>query len=216
MKLPVGEARAVFRTTGQAALGTLSARHDGAPFVSHVLFILDEHAYPVLLLSDLAEHTRNVVADARASLMAHGAHADPQQIPRVTLQGELRRIERSDALAARYLRYHPEAGASLALGDFNFYRMQPSHIRLIGGFARAGWLDAEAWPMADFGEAGLIAARQQLADLIAPDHVLGLDPEGLDLMTPAGRERLGLDAAAGSLSSAIASARDALTLIRAN
>ena len=210
MSLPISEARAVFRATGQAALGTLSARYRGAPFVSHVLFVLDAQACPVLLLSDLAEHTRNIGADARVSLMAHGVHADPQQIPRVTLQGELQRIERSEALAARYLRYHPDAGASLALGDFHFYRMHPSHIRLIGGFARAAWLDAAAWPIADFDEAGLNAAREQLGDRIAPERLLGLDPEGLDLMTPAGRVRLAFDAAAKSLATGIASARRAL------
>lgn len=206
----------MFRATGQAALGTLSARYGGAPFVSHVLYVLDENAYPVLLLSDLAEHTRNIGADARASLMAHGVHDDPQQIPRVTLQGDLVAIARSDALAARYLRYHPHAGRSLALGDFRFYRMQPTHVRVIGGFARAGWLDAAAWPIAGFGETGLFAAREQLADMIEPERVLGLDPEGLDLMTSAGRARFGFDAAAASLAAAIDVARNKRNLIGMN
>ena len=202
MKLPAHEARAVFRQSRSAALATLSARHESAPFLSHVLQVLDARACPVMLLSDLAEHTRNLAADPRVSLMAHAPHADPQQAPRVTLMGRIEALGRDDALAARMLRYLPAAAVQMSLGDFRFYRLVPEQVRLVGGFARAGWIDASAWSIDDFGEAGREAVEAALGVPVA-----GFDPDGVDLVLEGGVLRQGFATPQPALEAAIDAAR---------
>jgi hypothetical protein len=195
MKLDPREARAVLRLCDFAALATHSAGLPGFPFASHAPFALDGACRPLLLLSNLAEHTRNVTLDARASLMATAPGPEPQERARITLVGEIRPAEPAPALVERYLRYHPEAATFLGFGDFRFYRLAVQRVRLIGGFARAGWIEAADWglrPLDEALEAALLAA---LAGAVpAGWHLLGLDREGVDLRDGEGvRLRRGWD-----------------------
>lgn len=189
MRLDPREARAVLRCCDFAALATQSAKLAGYPFLSHVPFALDARLRPVMLLSALAEHTRNLAADPHASLMAAVPGPDPQAQPRVTLLGEVRAVEPEPALADRYCRFHPEAATWLGFGDFRFYRLEPVRIRLIAGFARAGWIEAREWglpPLPERGEAALLDACGRSAGGWA---VLGIDREGVDLRDADGVRR---------------------------
>ncbi len=181
MKLDAKEARTVLRQCDFAALATQSAKMPGFPFLSHVPFALDAACRPVLLLSNLAEHCRNLARDVHASLMTTQPNADQQSQPRLTIMGELRPFEPDRALVERYLRYHPEASTWLGFGDFRFFRLQPSHVRLVSGFARAGWIDALDHGMQSLGpqeEPALLTALN--AAVPAGFHLLGLDDEGID------------------------------------
>ncbi len=197
MKLDAKEARAVLRQCDFAALATQSVKMPGFPFLSHVPFALDAVCRPVLLLSNLAEHCRNLARDTRASLMTTQSSADPQSQPRLTIMGELRPFEPERALTERYLRYHPEAATWLGFGDFRFFHLQPSRARLVAGFARAGWIDALDHGMESLGEqeeAPLLAAL----NTVTPTgfHLLGLDNEGIDTRDASGK-RLRLPLAPG-------------------
>lgn len=191
MKLDPSDARHVLRQCDFGALATHSARLPGYPFVSHVPLALDGAGRPLLLLSRLAEHTKNVTADPRASLMASLPGEDPQAQPRLTLVGELRPAQVDSPTLARYLRYQPDAATYLGFGDFHFYRLEVEAIRLVAGFARAGWLTPGSWagrPLDEGDEAGLLARLQGCAP---PGwDLLGMDWEGLDLRAPAHRLRL--------------------------
>jgi len=212
MRLDPREARAILRQCDFAALATHSARLPGFPFASHAPFVLDGACRPVLLLSNLAEHTRNLARDARASLMATAPGPDSQEQARITLVGEIAPTEASPALVERYLRYHPEAATYLGFGDFRFYRQTPQRVRLIGGFARAGWLEAGDWALPAWDEASECALLAELA-AAAPAgwQLLGVDGEGLDLRDATGaRLRLEWDAAAPDAATIAARARDAL------
>lgn len=190
MRLDPREARAVLRCCDFAALATQSAKLAGFPFLSHVPFALDARLRPVMLLSALAEHTRNLAADPRASLMVAVPGPDPQAQPRVTLLGEVRPVEEVDpAFVDRYRRFHPEAATWLGFGDFRFYRCEPVRVRLVAGFARAGWIDPGAWevpPLSERVEAELLAA---CGDAAGGWTVLGLDREGIDLRDETGDRR---------------------------
>src|SRR3546814_8252868 len=86
---PGDTARRLMRGVDRAALGTGDA---GWPYVSLVLTGTDHDASPVLLLSDLAVHSRNIAADDRAALLFHGSEAeDPLTAPRVRVQGRDRK-----------------------------------------------------------------------------------------------------------------------------
>lgn len=175
---------------GDVALATHSAVMPGYPFATSVAFATDEHHCPLFLLSRLAEHTQNLIADSRASLLVARA-LGAGEIARVSLIGSVVQVEASSLLTARYLRFHPEAGRFLQLGDFRFYRFDPVRVRVVGGFAQAGWLDGkqllEAPHIALDDEARLIEAA--LPSLPAGHELLGVDAYGVDYLLAGVRRR---------------------------
>lgn len=143
---PGEQARRYLRTRRHGVLSTLSRRFPGYPFGSLAPFVLDAAARPVILISRLAEHTRNIAADPHVSLLAQDAGEDVQSGARLTLMGEATRADNDlDTLGARYLRYFPDAGRLLALGDFAFYRIEPRQLRYIAGFGDIQWISADAY-----------------------------------------------------------------------
>ena len=120
-------------------LATLSARHDGWPFSSVTPYALTDDGQPILLLSQLAEHTRNIQVDSRASLFVQEPGEDPQAVARVTLLG---RVEAADsaALRAQYLLRHPQASNYFAMADFALYVLRTETARYVGGFGDMGWI----------------------------------------------------------------------------
>ena len=212
MKLDVQAAREILHQASFGALATHSAKLSGFPFVSHVPVIADTCARPVMLLSHLAEHSRNLAGDRRASLMLAREEGDPQARPRITVIGEVSPIDAPAALLDRYLRFHPEASTFLGFGDFRFYRLEPLRIRMVGGFARAGWIESKQWlqpPLSDEQEEAL---RSQLGErLPAGWRLLGVDREGADLRDEQGeRRRLDWPAVAGGAPELLAAALAAL------
>jgi putative heme iron utilization protein len=137
-------ARALLGQEPAGVLATLSVRHGGSPFTSLVPFALSPEGEPILLLSALAQHTRNLEADPRASLLVHDAAAaarDPRTAARLALVGRVRRLagaEEQEA-RARYLARHPGSRGLLEL-DFALWRLDVEEAQLVGGFAAAGWL----------------------------------------------------------------------------
>lgn len=135
-------ARLVARACRKATLASILAG-DGAPYASLVTVALDHDLAPILLLSALSDHSRNIAADARVSLLFDGTdgHPNPQTGPRVTLTG---RAERSDdpRLRARFLAVHPGAALYAGFGDFSIWRVMPQRLHFVGGFGRAVWIDA--------------------------------------------------------------------------
>jgi putative heme iron utilization protein len=128
------EARRYLRRHHAGVLATLSRRLGGYPFGSVVPFVLDHEARPVVLVSRLAEHTKNMVADPRASLLVHDAAEDVQTAARLTLVADAEQISDPAAIAGRYLRYFPDAQGLLDLGDFAFWRLRAVFVRHIAGF----------------------------------------------------------------------------------
>lgn len=131
--------RELLAAESSGVLSTLSARHGGYPFGSLTPYALTEQSEPILLLSQLAEHTRNLQADARASLFVQAG--DTQADARVTLLG---RIEAKDVadLKQRYVARHPEAESYFAMADFGLYVLKVEHVRFVAGFGEMGWLSA--------------------------------------------------------------------------
>ena len=126
-------------------LATLSARREGWPFASIAPYALSESGEPLLLFSDLAEHTRNIRNDPRASLLVQDSASldDPQAGPRVTLLGTIEPAPTDQATRERYVKRHPNAADHHALGDFRLYVLRVAEARYIGGFGDMGWLSAD-------------------------------------------------------------------------
>ena len=144
--------RTLLAASRTGALATV-ALDGGFPFGSLVAYAVDGAGRPLLCLSDLAEHSRNLAVDPRASLMvsATGSHSlstggagDPLALARVTVLGtvvELRDDERSAALDA-YRDRHPDAFYA-TFDDFRLYRLDVASVRYVGGFGRMSWVSAD-------------------------------------------------------------------------
>ena len=216
---PGAAARHLIRGRGHAALGTSLA---GRPYVSLVATACASDATPLLLLSDLAQHTKNLIADPSVSLLFEdvSGHADPLAGPRLTLLG---RAERCDDLraAARFAARHPASASYAGFADFHLYRVVVDRGHLVAGFGRIAWIeaaelrfagDASALAIAepeivghmnnDHAEAIELYARHLLGPQTTGWQMTGIDPEGLDLRC--GGETARLDFAAPVLSPAAA------------
>ncbi len=209
---PASTIRRLARSTPQAALGTLDP--DGAPYVSLVLIAVDHDASPLLLLSDLADHTMHFKRDARVSLLLDGTigMASPLAGARATLMGEI--MEASAAhQAARFLARHPDAASYAGFGDFNFYRLKLRRAHLVAGFGRIHWVEGSEVLLPEDDQLPLAAAEPDIlahmnadhADAVAlyatrllgrPDgawQMTGIDLEGADLRLGGSVARLWFD-----------------------
>lgn len=131
------------RSTRNGILATHSARLAGYPFGSVTPFVLDHAGNPIILISTLAEHTKNIAADPRVSLLAFEHADDMQAAARLTLVGDAALMDKDDALLrARYLRYLPQAEQYFDTHDFLFHRIVIQQARFIGGFGKIAWIPA--------------------------------------------------------------------------
>lgn len=139
------EARGFLRTTRSAVLSTHSARFEGYPFGSIAPFVLDHDGNPLILISTIAEHTKNIQKDPRVSLIAFDpASPDMQAGARMTLLGEAKVADKQDgSLRSRYLRYFPQAEQYFDMHDFLFHRILVTQARYIGGFGKIHWIPGE-------------------------------------------------------------------------
>ncbi|MDP2410209.1 MAG: pyridoxamine 5'-phosphate oxidase family protein [Pseudolabrys sp.] len=162
-------ARKLLREARSGALATL-VPGAGDPYCSLVNVATAADGAPLLLLSTLAVHTRNLLADPRVSLMLDERKAgDPLEGARVMLSGTC--AATSDAAAARaYLRRHPEAEMFAGFKDFAFYRIELARAHLVAGFGRIVDL-APADVLTDVSDAAeLLAAEEGAIAHMNADH----------------------------------------------
>ncbi|MEK0085402.1 HugZ family protein [Benzoatithermus flavus] len=205
--------RRLMRCCGRVSLGTLE--RDGAgPYVSLAMVALDQDATPLLFLSDLADHTRNLQADPRVSLLFDGTLAStvPLAGERATVQGRIEAVD-DRRLLARYVARHPDAAGYAGFRDFHLYRVVVERAHLVAGFGRIHWVPAAAVVLDPALTAPLLAQEQDILEHMNRDHadavrlyaqrllgrsgedwiMIGIDPEGCDLRCGAGVARLWFD-----------------------
>lgn len=210
---PAALARHVLRLVPAASLATL-ATADGWPFASRVLHATDLDGAPLLLLSNLAEHTRNLKRDPRVSLLldAPPVQRDLLSGPRLTLLGEATPCT-FPAQRLRFLNRHVEAADYAGFADFTLYRLRLERGHFIAGFGRIVWLapadllrppetalaEAEALIVREINEErreALIRIATRLLGLgEGPWRLSGLDAEGLDLALEGRTARLDFEQA---------------------
>ena len=143
-------ARTLVARISTGTLSTLAIDPEGYPYGSFVTVAFDA-GNPVFLISALAEHTRNLERDSRASLMvAEGGSADPLANGRVTLLGPCTRIEADLASArAAFFAAHPNSSYYADFRDFAFWKLHVSQVRYIGGYGRMSWVSRADWLAAE-------------------------------------------------------------------
>jgi len=198
------EAKVLLREARSAALATLGP--DGHPSASLVGLATDIDGTPIILVSGLAAHTANLVADPRASLLiAPGGKGDPLAHARITLKVRARKVERetqeAQRIRRRYLARQPKSALYADFPDFNFFALMIEGASLNGGFARA-FAPTPADVMSDPAHAAALADIEEGAvEHMNADHAdalglyatrllgakaggwraIGLDPDGLDM-----------------------------------
>ena len=200
---PAGLARSLLRRSRQGALATLRPPK-GDPYCSLVNIASAADGAPILLISRLAVHTTNLLADPRVSLMLdERAPGDPLQGARIMLAGTAQEAT-GDAvlpLRQRYLAVHPSAEMFVDFKDFSFFRIEPVGAHLVAGFGRIHDLAPDELLTDLTGAEAMLEAEQGAVEHMNADHrdALGLyatrllgaapgewrctgcDPDGLDL-----------------------------------
>ena len=143
--------RTLLETESVGTLATHSVKHAGYPFASVMPYALTMDGSPLFLISSMAIHTHNLLADPRASLlvMQSGSGSDPLGAPRATLLGSARRIDDpDDAVGRAYLDRHPSSKHWIGFSDFSFFQLDVEHIYFVGGFGVMGWVERGDYTMA--------------------------------------------------------------------
>lgn len=137
-------ARTMLALARVGVLSTHSEKHPGFPFGSTMPYALDEAGRPLLLISALAMHTRNLKANPRASLFVTGpdAAAEPLGAGRLTVLGAAEPVPADGLAAARaaYLARQEAARYYVDFSDFSFWRLEPAGLYFVGGFGVMGWV----------------------------------------------------------------------------
>ncbi|MDA9544461.1 pyridoxamine 5'-phosphate oxidase [Bradyrhizobium sp. CCBAU 45321] len=209
---PAKLAKSLLRRSRQGALATLMAG-SGDPYCSLVNLASHPDGSPILLISRLAVHTKNVLADSRVSLMLdERAAGDPLEGARIMLSGRAGEANSDkDMLQRRYLSAHPSAEGFVSFKDFSFFRIRPTGTHLVAGFGRIVDLKPEQFLTDLTGAEDLLAAEASAVEHMNADHrdalnlyatkllgaaegdwrCTGCDPEGLDMQV--GQATLRLD-----------------------
>jgi putative heme iron utilization protein len=150
------EARTLVAQANVATLATLS--DDGTPWASLVSYAALDDGSPVLFVSTLAEHGRNLDRDPRTSLVVAATErgSDPLASGRVTLAGRVARPAPDTEPIARaaYLASIPTAAMYAEFGDFSLYVLQVQRVRWVGGYGRMDSADADAYANAQADPVG--------------------------------------------------------------
>ncbi|MFV3078056.1 HugZ family protein [Niveispirillum fermenti] len=213
------QARALMRGSGEATLATLSrpgvqGGMDGWPMPSLVLVAFDLDATPLLLISRLAEHTRNLEGDPRCGLLfdGTGGHADRLTGPRLSVQGYAERSG-DTRLLERFIARHPSASAYAGFRDFALWRLDPRRGHMVAGFGRIHGLSATDLRLAPVDWTSLAGRATDIVAHMNDDHaeaiglyatrlldrppgdwrMTGIDPEGCDLRCGTLTARLAFD-----------------------
>ena len=197
---PKTAAKKLLREGLSGALATLMPG-SGDPYCSLVNIVTAADGAPLLLISKLAIHTQNILADPRVSLMIdERKEGDPLQGARVMLMGTVATTDDPD-VRRRYLTRQPEAEMFAGFADFAFYKMNLKGVHLVAGFGRIVDLKPQEVLTATDDAAELVAAEPDILAHMNADHAdtcrlyarkllgapdgdwrcVGCDPEGLEL-----------------------------------
>lgn len=208
---PAAVARRLVRGATTATLATTLAGDRPWPYASLVQIATDDAGAPLLLISTLAQHTRNIAADSRVSVLVDGTIGldEPLTGPRVSLQGRAV-VSAGGRDRARYLARHPAARVYAGFGDFQLYRVVPERGHLVAGFGRITWIDGADLTLAPDQALAIGAIEDGVLAHMNRDHtdavqayaetlpgvagdgavLVGFDAEGCDLRVGARLYRL--------------------------
>jgi putative heme iron utilization protein len=201
--------RKLLKENNNGVLATVSLDVPGYPFGSVTPYCLSEKLEPLLLISNIARHTKNIIANPKVSLTVFDYKSnDVQANGRVTYIGDA--LKTDDAsLNEKYQLYFPNSKGYFGFHDFSLYKIELKKIRYIGGFAKIFWLEKEEFVL----ENPLAAVEKRIIDHMNNDHsdsiikycrvfkgenvaaaaMIGIDSEGFDVLADNRLHRFSFD-----------------------
>lgn len=164
----INQAIALYHSQTYGVLSTLSRRLNGYPFGSVVPYGLDGQGKTIVLLSAIAEHSKNISTDQRCSLTITEGHGDVQSNARLCIVGDMKALPDEDSrVQQRYYRYFSKARRYREVLDFSFYRLHPVAIRFIAGFGAVYWIEPSDFVLTNpfYGK-----AESAIVDHMNADH----------------------------------------------
>tara|TARA_Y100000766_G_scaffold234347_1_gene209353 strand:- start:483 stop:1295 length:813 start_codon:yes stop_codon:yes gene_type:complete len=160
--------RTLVASSGTGTLSTLT--DEGYPYGSIVSFIHDDEGNPVILISDMAEHTINARNDQRASMLISepSGEGDPLGKARLTLVGSLHLLEDPKIERNDYLEKHKHASFYVDYEDFNFWKLVVKECRYVGGFGHMSWVNSNEYRSAEIDP--LFLNSQEIINHMNEDH----------------------------------------------
>jgi heme iron utilization protein len=198
-------ARRLFLQESFGVLSTISLDVPGYPFGSVTPYCADRQCRPVIYISRIAQHTRNILADSRVSLTIfenNGNADDVQARGRLTCIADARPIDgEEEEVRERYFRYFPSARQYAQTHDFEFYWLDLVRLRFIGGFGQIYWVSPSEFMAANPFSA---AQESRIIQHMNDDHrdaimryaggkpaaMTGIDGEGFDLLQSGTKVRI--------------------------
>lgn len=202
-------------STGQGILSTHSLEVEGYPFGSITPYCLDQYFRPNILISYIAQHTKNIVENPKVSLtvIEENSKTNKQAKGRLTYIADAHLVTDDQNIKQRYTSYFPESKDYFNTHNFHFYRLEPVRIRYIGGFGKIFWLEQE-----QFQQQNLIHgdSEKRIVNHMNQDHkenikdylknllrlevkednqywMAGLDQFGVDFILEGKQQRLSFD-----------------------
>jgi len=140
-------AAVLLRESNEGVLSTISKKFEGYPFGSFTTFTTDRNRTVIIYASGLAQHTKNLVQNSKASLTIYNLkkNGDQQDSQRLTLLGDLVLADNQDDCKERFSLFLPHSVNYHKMHDFSFYKLLINQARWIGGFGQIAWLKPEHW-----------------------------------------------------------------------
>lgn len=192
------ETRKLLKENNSGVLSTISLDVEGYPFGSVTPYCLSDQLEPIILISTIAQHTKNIIANSKVSLTVFNNETeDVQSQGRVTYLGDAVLTE-SEADKEKYSLHFPKSKKYFEFHDFKLYKIQFKKIRFIGGFGSIHWVNAEDY----FNENSLTSVKERILTHMNNDHhdsiihyckkyknietdkasIIDIDEEGIDIL----------------------------------
>jgi putative heme iron utilization protein len=204
-------ARRIVRSRDKGVLATNMRGKDKTPYASLVLIASDQQGAPLIYISDIAEHTRNIRENPTVSLCVENTDGlpDPLSGGRVTLQGVMEQ-EEGDELKERFHLRHPQARNYSNAHGFFLFRMNVQRVHLVAGFGQIHWMGADEYLLTEDQTQAIAQSEFSMIEHMNEDHsdlldlyaarilersgygwrLTGIDPEGFDLRYEERLERI--------------------------
>jgi len=197
-------------------LSTISIDVPGYPFGSVTPYCVDEQCCPIVYISYIAQHTKNILKDPRVSLTVletDDRSDDVQARGRVTCIADASPVKDDERVRERYFRYFPDASQFDQTHDFAFFRLDLVRIRFIGGFGKIHWVEPDEFmtsnPFSGPQESRILEhMNKDHADALSlyvggkPAVMVGIDAEGFDVLKAGKKVRVPFDPPVNSMEEA--------------
>jgi len=151
MTVNIQDALKLIQLCDYGILSTNSLEMEGFPFGSITPYCLDENNNPIIYISTIAQHTKNVIADSKVCLtvLEEAKGDDKQAKGRVSVLADALKIDKDSeefkTVSEKYFKSFPKAVEYASFHDFFFFRLDVKRIRYIAGFGKIVWIEKDKW-----------------------------------------------------------------------